>query len=66
MSERRGTKCFHVYMDTIFIFSWSIEEHERHLGIVFERLCKNHLFLKKQKVDLCSERMECLGHIIDN
>jgi Reverse transcriptase (RNA-dependent DNA polymerase) len=52
----------HVYMDNIF--SCSIEEHERHLGIVFDRLCKNHLFLNKKKVDLYTEKMECLGHII--
>jgi Reverse transcriptase (RNA-dependent DNA polymerase) len=56
----------HVYMDNIFIFLCSIEEHKKHLGIVFYRLRKNHLFLSKKKVDLYSERMECLGHIIDN
>jgi Reverse transcriptase (RNA-dependent DNA polymerase) len=50
----------------IFIFSCSIEEHEKHLGIVFNRLHKNHLFLCKKKVDLYSERMECLSHIIDD
>jgi hypothetical protein len=53
-------------MDNIFIFLCSIEEHERHLGIVFDRLCKNHLFLSKKKVDLYSEKMECLGHIIND
>ena len=26
----------HVYMDNIFIYSRSIEEHEKHLGIVFQ------------------------------
>jgi tmRNA-binding protein len=58
--------CFvHVYMDDIFIFLCSIEEHKKHLGIVFDRLRKNHLFLSKKKVDLYSNRMECLGHIID-
>jgi Reverse transcriptase (RNA-dependent DNA polymerase) len=56
----------YVYMDDIFIFSCSIEEHEKHLGIVFDRLHKNHLFLSKKKVDLYSERMECLGNIIDD
>jgi Reverse transcriptase (RNA-dependent DNA polymerase) len=56
----------HVYMDDIFIFSCSIEEHERHLGIVFDRLRKNHLFLIKKQVDLYSKRMECLSHIIDD
>jgi Reverse transcriptase (RNA-dependent DNA polymerase) len=56
----------HVYMDNIFIFSCSIEEHERQLGIVFDRLHENHLFLSKKKVDLYSERRECFGHIIDD
>jgi tmRNA-binding protein len=59
-------KFVHVYMDDIFIFSCSIEEHDRHLGIVFERLRKNYLFLSKKTVDLYSERMESLGHIIGN
>jgi Reverse transcriptase (RNA-dependent DNA polymerase) len=59
--------CFiHVYMEDIFIFSCSIEEHKKHLGIVCDRLRKNHLFLSKKKVNLYSERMECLGHIIDD
>jgi Reverse transcriptase (RNA-dependent DNA polymerase) len=56
----------HVYMDDIVIFLCSIEEDKEHLGIVFNRLHKNHLFLSKKKVDLYSERMECLGHIIDD
>jgi tmRNA-binding protein len=56
----------HVYMDDIFIFTCSIKEHEKHLGIVFDRLRKNHLFLSKKKVDLYSERMECLSHIIND
>jgi Reverse transcriptase (RNA-dependent DNA polymerase) len=56
----------HVYMDNVFIFSCSIEEHEKHLSIVFDILHKNHLFLSKKKVDLYSKRMECLSHIINN
>ena len=28
----------HVYLDDIFIFSHSIEEHKKHLGIVFQQL----------------------------
>jgi Reverse transcriptase (RNA-dependent DNA polymerase) len=56
----------HVYMDDIFIFSCSIMEQEKHLGIVFDRLHKDHPFLSKKKVNLYSERMECLGHIIDD
>ena len=33
----------HVYLDDIFVFSNSIEEHERHLRLVFERLREHQL-----------------------
>lgn len=56
----------HVYLDDIFIFSDTIDEHEGHLRIVFETLRRNHLFLKSSKCDLYSTRMDCLGHIIDD
>lgn len=56
----------HVYLDDIFVFSSSIEEHERHLKLVFDRLRKVQLYLKAEKCDLYSLRMECLGHVIDN
>ena len=45
----------HVYLDNIFIYSSSIEEHEAHLAIVFNRL---------HEVDLYSTKMDCLGHLI--
>ena len=44
----------HVYLDNIFIYS-SVEEHEAHLVIVFNRL---------HEVDLYSTKMDCLGHLI--
>jgi hypothetical protein len=56
----------HVYLDDIFIFSRSVEEHEKHLRIVFETLRKAQLYLSKDKCNLYAEHMECLGHIIDN
>ena len=59
-------KFLHVYLDDIFIFSNSVEEHETHLGIVFERLRKHHLYLKWKKCQLYAKEMECLGHIINN
>ena len=34
----------HVYLDDIFIYSCSIEEHEKHLGIMFQRLRDHHLY----------------------
>ena len=60
------SRFIHVYLDDIFIYSHSIGEHKKHLGIVFQRLRDHHLFLSKSKVDLYSKRLECLGHIIDD
>ncbi len=54
----------HFYLDDIFIFSLSVKEHERHLGQVFAKLRETQLYLSREKVDLYSERMDCLGHII--
>jgi len=59
-------KFIHVYLDDIFIFSNSIEEHEDHLKVVFERLKDNQLFLKWSKCNLYAKEMECLGHIVDD
>jgi len=56
----------HVYLDDIFVFSNSIEEHEKHLELVFDKLCKAQLYLEESKLDLYSKKMDCLGHIIDD
>src|ERR1700690_3959721 len=55
----------HVYLDDIFVYSNSIEEHEKHLRLVFDKLCKVQLYLEESKLDLYFKRMDCLGHIID-
>jgi len=59
-------KFVHVYLDDIFVFSDSIEDHEKHLGLVFDKLRKAQLYLEESKLDLYSKRMDCLGHIIDD
>src|ERR1700719_1616139 len=56
----------HVYLDNLFVFSNSIEEHEKHLGLIFDKLRKAQLFLQESKLDLYSKKMDCLGHIIDD
>src|SRR6266481_834660 len=58
------TRFVHVYLDDIFIFSLSIEEHKQHLSQVFDKLQETQLYLSQEKVNLYSERMDCLGHII--
>jgi hypothetical protein len=54
----------HVYLDDIFVFSDSVEDHEKHLKIVFDKLRKEQLYLSKTKCDLYSKDMDCLGHRI--
>jgi hypothetical protein len=56
----------HVYLDDIFIFSNSTEEHERHLALVFDAFRKAQLYLSREKVNLYAKSMECLGHVIDD
>ena len=45
-------KYVYIYLDDIFIFSYSIEEHEDHLKSVFDILRKQQLYLSAKKVDL--------------
>ena len=45
----------HVYLDDIFIFSDSIEEHKKHLGLIVDRLRKAQLYLEESKLDLYSK-----------
>ena len=59
-------KFVYVYLDDIFIFSYTIEEHESHLQQVFDILRAQSLYLSASKVDLYSNSMDCLGHRIDD
>ena len=56
----------HCYLDDLFVFSNTLEEHERQLAVVFEALRKHHLYLEGKKCELFAEKMDCLGHIIDD
>ena len=56
----------HVYLDDIFIFSSTIEEHQKHLAMVFNKLREAQLYLSCDKVDLYSQSMDCLSHIISD
>ena len=56
----------HCYLDDLFVFSDTLEDHERQLAIVFDLLRKHHLYLEGKKCELFAEKMDCLGHIIDD
>ena len=45
----------HVYLDDIFVYSNSIEEHKKHLELVFNKLRQAHLYLEESKLNLYSK-----------
>ena len=56
----------HVYLDNIFIYSWSIQEHIEHIMKVLQRLRELQFYLSRSKLDLFSDKTDCLGHVIDD
>jgi hypothetical protein len=72
--QRLGTYVFrdrigrgvHPYMDDIHVYSNTIEEHEELLKYVFDALRENRLYVSKDKVELYSESLTVLGHLVDD
>jgi hypothetical protein len=58
-------KFAHVYLDDIYIFSNSFEEHRSHIRQILEVLRTNSLYLNPSKVFLFADKLDCLGHVID-
>ena len=56
----------HVYLDDIFICSWSIREHIEHIMKVLQQLREWQFYLSRSKLDLFSDKTDCLGHVINN
>ncbi len=48
----------HIYLDDIFIYSNTIEDHECHLKVVFERLWENQLYLKWKECELYADEID--------
>jgi hypothetical protein len=56
----------HVYLDDVFIFSDTVEDHKEHLAHIFKKICEHDFFLKKEKCELYAEKVDCLRHIVDH
>ena len=55
-----------VYLDDIFIYSQSIWEHIEHIMKVLQRLRESQFYLSRSKLDLFSDKTDCLGHVIND
>jgi len=55
----------HMYLDNLFICSNLVQEHQKHLGMVFKKLREHELYLREEKCKLFTAKVNCLGHMID-
>ena len=53
-----------IFVDDITVFSKSLAEHVKHLGIVLERLKEANLMLNRDKCYWCLKSVKILGHIV--
>ena len=55
-----------VYIDDICIFSETIDDHLKHIGIVLDRFIKFNVKLNPEKCEWFADKIKLLGHIISN
>ena len=53
-----------VFIDDILVYSWSGEEHERHLSIVLQTLRDKKLFAKLKKCEFWLDKVSFLRHVV--
>ncbi len=53
-----------VFLDDILIYSRTLEEHERHLRVVLQRLQSQKLYAKLSKCQFMRQEVEFLGHYV--
>jgi len=63
LTGMQGLKCL-VYLDDIVIYGASLEDHNKRLEEVLQRLRKNNLKLQPDKCEFLRKETIYLGHII--
>lgn len=61
----RGLDFVFCYLDDVCIASKSIEEHQNHIRLVFNRMREHHLTINVSKSEFCATELKFLGHCID-
>jgi hypothetical protein len=54
-----------VYLDNIIIFSNTIEEHVKHIRVIFKVLERKKFYLSPKKMQFFAKVLSILGHLID-
>ena len=55
-----------IYLDDILIYSWTWEDHKRHIAEVLDRLRAHELYAKVFKCEFGKSKVEFLGHVVSN
>jgi hypothetical protein len=50
----------HVYLDDLFVYSKTVDEHQHHLKLVFDRIRQHQCYLHEDKCELFVDRIDCL------
>ncbi|MCO5587306.1 hypothetical protein L7F22_041254 [Adiantum nelumboides] len=53
-----------VFFDDVIIYSKSMEEHKKHLQVIFQALRDNKLFINQKESEFFLQEIQYLGHII--
>ena len=53
-----------MFLDDILIFSQTLEEHERHVKLVLDKLRASKLYAKESKCEFFKTEVEFLGHMV--
>src|SRR5438067_9123758 len=55
-----------VYLDNIFIYSDTLEDHIDHIKQVCLKLCEHQLYASAKKSQFFANKLKILGHYINN
>ena len=55
-----------VFFDDVIIYSKSLEEHKKHLKVIFQVLRDNKLYVNQKKSEFFLKEIQYLGHIISH